>query len=213
LFLQHSTFVIIFCPENHRIDSFKKRVDSKAGRLRRDELTLQIRKQKKDQRLKKKRSQQIYDTNESVPGSATLLSKKVTADDIPRLADIIMGTSAGNDKAEATKHIRRLVSKEQHPPVCRVLQSGLLPYLVHNLTADPRDESLIFESAWALTNIASLDHGSEVASSGAIPPLVQLMGHISPNIREQSMWCLGNIAGEGIVTRDAILSHDPIPNL
>jgi hypothetical protein len=153
------------------------------------------------------------ENNEDIPVSTIPLNKKATMDDIPRLAKIIMGGYAGVQTMEATRQIRRLVSKEGDPSVCKVLHSGILPYLVSNLTVDPQNQSLIFESAWALTNIASLDYGSHVATAGAVPPLVQLMAHNSPMIREQSIWCLGNIAGEGIIARDSVLLHDPIPNL
>jgi importin subunit alpha-6/7 len=164
-------------------------------------------------KTKKSQVQRRDENNDSIPVSTIQTSKKATVDDIPRLAEIIMGNYSGNDKAEATKQIRRLVSKERHPPVCKVLQSGVLPSLVFNLTVDLQNQSLIFESAWALTNIASSEYGSYVAKAGAVPPLVQLMAHVSPDVREQSMWCLGNIAGEGVETRDMVLSHDPIQNL
>jgi hypothetical protein len=207
----HSTLLLLFL--------LFPPVNSNDGqRRRREQTTLEIRRQKKDQELQLKRLplQEIDQNNDNFPVSLIQLevkSNKTTLDDIPRLTEIISGEYARNDKTEATRKIRSLISKEGHPPIVKVIQSGALPYLVSNLTVDPQNQSLIFESAWALTNIASLDYGSDLAIAGAIPPLVKLIADDFPLMREQAMWCLGNIAGEGIETRDAVLAHNPIPNL
>ena len=63
---------------------------------------------------------------------------------------------------------------------------------------------IVFEAAWALTNIASTDFTNVVA--GAIPKLVQLLMHGDANVREQSAWCLGNIAGDSPVLRDQVFA-------
>ena len=55
---------------------------------------------------------------------------------------------------------------------------------------------LQFEAAWALTNIASTEHTRVVVDHNAVAPLAMLLRHADPNVREQSIWCLGNIAGD-----------------
>jgi importin subunit alpha-6/7 len=40
---------------------------------------------------------------------------------------------------------------------------------------------------------------------GAIPHLVQLLSSPNHDVREQSAWCLGNVAGDGPVLRDYAL--------
>ena len=55
---------------------------------------------------------------------------------------------------------------------------------------------LQFEAAWALTNIASTEHTRVVVEHNAVGPLAMLLRHVDADVREQSLWCLGNIAGD-----------------
>jgi importin subunit alpha-6/7 len=57
---------------------------------------------------------------------------------------------------EGVTAIRRLLSKESHPPAAQVLQSGILSRLIGLIAAAP-DAKTQFEAAWAVTNIASTD--------------------------------------------------------
>jgi importin subunit alpha-1 len=92
------------------------------------------------------------------------------------------------------------------PPFVSVLASGVLPYFVHFL-GKTDCWLLMFESAWALTNIASTDRTSVVVEAGAVPALILLLKHDMPDLREQAGWCLGNIAGDSRVLRDNLLQQ------
>jgi importin subunit alpha-6/7 len=87
-----------------------------------------------------------------------------------------------------------------------VLQAGALPVLVSFLQrGEQAAPELLFEAAWALTNIASTEHTRVLVEAGATPPLARLLLHAAPDVREQAAWCLGNIAGDGPELRDVVL--------
>lgn len=71
---------------------------------------------------------------------------------------------------------------------------------------------LQFEGAWALTNIAggTSDQTLAVVEAGAIPKLVNLLRSALNYVADESVWALGNIAGDGAITRDEVLKHNTV---
>jgi HEAT repeat protein len=108
-----------------------------------------------------------------------------------------------------------MLSVEKNIPAQELIDGGVVPLLVRNLSTSSHTSSttLIFESAWALTNIASTNCTTDVVDAGCIKPLVNLLVHEDANVREQSAWCLGNIAGEGPDLRDQVLQENAIESL
>lgn len=90
----------------------------------------------------------------------------------------------------------------------QIIDSGVLPRLVSFLECASNPQ-LQFEATWALTNVASTQYTSVVVDLGIVPTLANLCKSPSADVREQSVWCLGNIAGDGCKYRDMILG---VPN-
>jgi importin subunit alpha-6/7 len=83
-----------------------------------------------------------------------------------------------------------------------ILATGILPRLVALVTAP--EAKIAFEAAWAITNVASTEHTAAVVDAGAVPALVQGMMAADATVRDQCIWCVGNIGGDCVRFRDAL---------
>ena len=52
-----------------------------------------------------------------------------------------------------------------------------------------------------------------VVESGAIPVFVELINSNDIEVKSQTIWALGNIAGDNAATRDFVLSYGALPPL
>jgi hypothetical protein len=166
-----------------------------------------IRKAKKDERLAKRRFEGRTEPTTIEPAANADKDKKTfTIKDLPGLVAAIQLTSGPSEPLiEATRGIRRMLSITYNPPVKEVVDAGALPHLVELLMRTDCF-ALQFEATWALTNVASTNFTSAVADSpNAIQNLINLLRSPSAEVREQSAWCLGNIAGDGPGYRDTLL--------
>jgi len=107
---------------------------------------------------------------------------------------------------DATQNFRKLLTSEQNPPIQEIIASGVVPRFVQFLKDVSRPE-LQFETAWVLTNVASgtADQTRTVVEHGALPIFVDLLHSPSDNVRELSVWALGNIVGDSPNFRDLVL--------
>jgi len=209
-------------------------VDVEESRRSREETTLQIRKNKKDARMAKRRQMPTGGLDPTPAGMAAAsmlmnsgdstyagmmdaagpagaqggVRSSMTASKLEQLPAMVQGVM-GNDPAvqtECTTQFRRLLSIEKNPPIQQVIDAGVVPRFVEFLARDD-NPALQFEAAWALTNIASgtSDHTKVVMEVGAVPIFVRLLSSPNDDVREQAVWALGNIAGDSPPCRDLVL--------
>uniref|UniRef100_A0A9L0RU38 Importin subunit alpha n=2 Tax=Equus TaxID=9789 RepID=A0A9L0RU38_HORSE len=190
--------------DNQRLKNFKnKGRDLETMRRQRNEVVVELRKNKRDEHLLKRRNVPHEDVCEDsdIDGDYRVQNTSLEA--------IVQNASSDNQgiQLSAVQAARKLLSSDRNPPIDDLIKSGILPILVHCLERDD-NPSLQFEAAWALTNIASgtSEQTQAVVQSNAVPLFLRLLHSPHQNVCEQAVWALGNIIGDGPQCRDYVIS-------
>lgn len=193
-------------PADSRYRFYKnKDKDLTALRQRRNEVTVELRKAKRDDCVQKKRNvpQDLADEkDDSLQGKS--------------LHSIVVNASSQDptEQLGAVQAARKLLSKDRNPPIDELIESGILPVLVKCLERED-NPSLQFEAAWALTNIASgtSEQTKAVVKADAVKYFMKLLESPHQNVCEQAVWALGNIIGDGPGLRDFVIQHGVVKPL
>jgi importin subunit alpha-2 len=128
-----------------RLRSFKNRgKDQDEMRRRRTDVTVELRKAKKDEQLLKRRNLQVEPDE-----TALQESNKIVPLDLS-LPAIVANVTSLNPQAQfaGVQSCRKLLSKEKNPPIDAVIGSGIVSKLVEFLGRFD-NHKLQFEAAWA----------------------------------------------------------------
>lgn len=173
-------------------------------RSRRTEVTVELRKAKREDQLRKRRNLAVDD--ESLT-PLQMQNRQASAN--ISFDDIIAGINSGDENVEitATRAARKILSRQSNPPIDTFINANVVPKLVEFLGRISNPD-LQFESAWALTNIASgtSDQTKAVVKAGAVAEFIKLLSSQNLTVSEQAVWALGNIAGDGPALRDHVIN-------
>ncbi|KAH9321896.1 hypothetical protein KI387_016535 [Taxus chinensis] len=180
---------------------YKVSVDKDEARRKREVNMVEIRKNKREEGLLKKRREGMQAPLQNNFESLSSLAAAVTSQD-------------ATAQLHAATQFRKLSAIERDPPIGEIIKMGIVPCFVDFLRRKDIPE-LQFEAAWVLTNIASgtSEQTSVVIEFGAVPLFVQLLCSPSDDLREQVVWALANIAGDSPKHRDLVLSYGAMTNL
>jgi len=197
--------------QENRLRNFKNQgKDNDELRRRRNEVSVELRKNKKEDMLSKRRNVNIDDEplsplqdNKQQPALLSIeeIQNGILCSDLAR-------------QFQATQSARKILSRERNPPIDVFINLGILPRLSEFL-ARGDNPGLQFEAAWALTNIASgsSEQTNAVVECGAVPSFIQLLKSGEENVVEQSVWAIGNIAGDGPGLRDFVINNGVVAPL
>lgn len=161
----------------------------KEMRRRRNEVTVELRKNKREETLQKRRNVPILDSTDEDEVEKVLSNTN--------LGVLVAQARNDNDpetQLQAVQTARKLLSSDRNPPIDALIASDILPVLV--ICLDRYDNpALQFEAAWALTNIASgtSSQTNKVVQAGAVPLFLRLLHSNQQNVCEQAVWALGKL--------------------
>lgn len=170
-------------------------------RRRRNEVTVELRKNKREETLQKRRNVPIVDSTDEEE-----IDRSLSATNLDQLVQEASIVDNPTIQLMAVQSARKLLSSDRNPPIDALISSGILPILVDCLNYHDKP-TLQFEAAWALTNIASGTSAqtNKVVQAGAVPLFLQLLLSPHQNVCEQAVWALGNIIGDGPYLRDYVI--------
>ncbi|XP_052894160.1 importin subunit alpha [Anopheles moucheti] len=194
---------------NNRLAAYKHGSKSNTElRQKRHEVTVELRKNKKEDQLLKRRN-----ITEDDGPTSPLQENNAQSPVALKFEEIMQFIRSGNPEKElaAVQAARKMLSREKNPPIDKIIGLGMVPVCVKYLSASDRP-ALQFEAAWALTNIASgtSEQTKVVIEANAIPRFIELLRSPSVTVAEQAVWALGNIAGDGSKARDIVLEHNSV---
>jgi len=188
--------------------------DLKNAKLVREVVSVSLAKEKRGEQLAKRRQRLDGKKGEEAETFAATAPDD-WLDKVKKIPGFVAGINSDETEIQLKNivKLRELISDENKPPIQEVINTNIIPRLVHLLARGPDDVQ--FEAAWVLINLCSgtKEQTQHVINAGAIPLFVHALGHAAGKVREQCVWALGNISGDCPEHRDIVIKHGGVQAL
>eukprot|EP01084_Bolivina_argentea_P236482 397616_1 len=208
---------------------FQAGLNAEETRRRRQNNSLSLRRKDRETKLQKKRQRILARSNnpnspnnaEQVTQQQSIIqnnssSNNYTKQNIIDLPKLVHGCFSNNIAAqfECTRQFRVMLSQANNPPIREVIDSGVVPRFIQFCRNNSAPE-LQYESLWALLNIASgpAECTAHIIRNGSHNVFIDLLQSPLYEIKEQALWALGNIAGDGSELKDLLLNNKILSNI
>lgn len=202
----------------YRKKEFKRGIDNDITRRKREDDSLSIRKQKREDKLTKKRNF----ISESEPETNIGTNKRLFESNDSPLDPNLINNIYSNDPDTVLKgltYLRKKLSIDKVKVISDItkiaIQSNIHQKVVTYLSYVDYPKHQI-EASWILTNLVSGKSEDAVAvieSTPLIEYCIKLLYSKNRELIDQVFWCLGNIAGESPKYRDIIVNNGGLHQL
>jgi hypothetical protein len=197
-----------FCDRQKK---FMQGLDAEDLKRKKDDKDVELRRQKRHDTLSRRRN--ITDIDQDWIKVNEVYKAHYSLADLP---EILAGANSDKDELRlfAAQGLRKMLSLTEGPPIQQVIDTGVITKLIEGIQRFDFSQ-LQYESAWAITNIASGTslHTQTIIEKGAVPLLINLLNSSNETVKDQAAWALGNIGGDAAHCRDLILQHGGLPLL
>lgn len=179
---------------------YKKGIDGREARRKRTEVVVKIGKGKRLEMFEKRRRMD-HDA------MASPLETEAASSELGALFNVIVGGEQGQWLA-ATRRLRVLLMRSSGSPIQEVIDVPAVLDRIIKFTSVADMPELQLEAAWILTNLSAgtTAQTAAVVEAGAVPYLATLLTSPNDEVCAQSLWALGNVAGDSPDSRDLLLS-------
>lgn len=197
---------------SERIKSYKNLNKDEQQKKKRFESQIQLRKNKRNETLQKRRNIVEVDLDSS-PGKENAKPYNENLGSPEEMVRMICNDSDSSGQLEGVRKIRKSLSRNTNPPIHVFIKLGAIPKLVSFLSWN-HNTDMQFEACWAITNVASgnSEQTKQLVEHKAVEPLIELL-LCEEKVADQAIWALGNIAGDSPVFRNLVLECNILNNL